>query len=389
MKEVNVTNQIISVGRIITEIIKADLAGNDFSLPADVDFNKLYNLSEMHRVTPIIASFVLKSSAPEEIKVKFKKELFKVSMRYETQMKEKKELSEEFTKNNIDHCFLKGYKLSRYYKIPETRFMLDMDVWVDKEKISLAEEILKNRGYMPNSISDDKDVGYIKKPFLNVEIHKELKYDYDKGYEYYKGAFSRLQRVDGTCEMNMTNEDFYVYILSHCAHHFETAGTGIRNVLDHYYLKKFLKPLCDNCILKSNLENTGLTEFCKRMDLLSEYWFGDGEKSEELDELSGYIILSGVYGNETNQYLSGILRGEYNESKFSFVVARAFPSIDKLKPRYPILNKFPFFLPIVWLLRIFSAIFSKKSFQEEIKTAENVSQHEKDIFVQFIRKNGL
>ena len=103
MKDVNVTNQIVSVGRIITQAIKADLAGSEFSLPADVDFNKLYNLCEMHRVTPIIAGFVLKSNAPEDIKTKFKKELFKVSMRYETQMKEKKELSEEFTNNNIDH----------------------------------------------------------------------------------------------------------------------------------------------------------------------------------------------------------------------------------------------------------------------------------------------
>ena len=98
----------------------------------------------------------------------------------------------------------------------------------------VAEEIVKNRGYELNTFGDDKDIGYIKKPFLNIEIHKELKYDYDKGYDYYKGAFQRLMAGDNACELNMTNEDFYVYILSHSAHHFENGGTGIRNILDHF-----------------------------------------------------------------------------------------------------------------------------------------------------------
>ena len=58
---------------------------------------------------------------------------------------------------------------------------------------------------------------YTKADMKNVEfkecyrkLHKELKYDYDKGYEFYKGAFGRLAADDDTCELNMTKEDFYV-----------------------------------------------------------------------------------------------------------------------------------------------------------------------------------
>lgn len=384
------TREIISAGKIIISILKSDLAGGVYSLPADVDFNKLFSLANMHRVVPLIADAVIKCDfAPEQVKGVFRKEIFKASMRYETQMKEKGELSLIFSQQGIKHCFLKGHKISRFYKNPELRFMLDMDVWVDGSRVADAQKIMEERGYEKNSVADDKDIGYIKKPFLNIEIHKELKYDYDKGYEYYKGAFSRLNAQEDSCELNMTNEDFYVYILSHSAHHFETGGTGIRNILDHFYLKKYLMPQCDEALINNSLEATGLTVFNKKMDALSECWFGDGVADNGMEELAEYVLLSGVFGNQVNHYMAGILRGDYGDKKSSFILKRLFPSRKKAQDRYPVLKKLPFLLPVIWIVRIISALFSKKDFSDELQSADSVSQAEKDSFLQFIRKNGL
>ena len=385
-----VTAEFISVGKVIIDILKANVAGGDYSLPADVDFNRLYLLANMHRVVPLIADAVINCGfAPDEVKAKFKKELFKVSMRYETQMKEKDALTKLFNEQGIKHCFLKGHKLSRFYPKPEQRFMLDMDVWVEKERIADVEHILEERGYDKNSFDDDKDIGYIKKPFLNVEIHKELKYDYDKGYEYYKSAFSRLECEENSCQLSMTNEDFYVYILSHSAHHFETAGTGVRNILDHFYLKRSLKPLCDAKLLTEGFDATGLSVFNDKMDSLCEYWFEDGAQTDDIEELSEYILLSGVYGNQTNHYLGGILRGDYGSKKSDFILSRLFPKKEKIQDRYPILKKIPFLLPIIWIVRILTAVFSKKDYSAEIESAEAVTEEEKLVFADFIKKNGL
>ena len=43
--------EILSVGKIIIDIIKADLAGEEVSLPADVDFNRLYSFQSTERCT--------------------------------------------------------------------------------------------------------------------------------------------------------------------------------------------------------------------------------------------------------------------------------------------------------------------------------------------------
>ncbi len=388
MENQNNTSEILSVGNLVIKIISEKIAGSNYMLPADVDFKKLYSFCEKHRITPLIAQSVLDCSyaAPEEKSV-FKKALFKSSIRYETQCKEKAELTEIFCKEGIKHCFLKGQKISQYYKNPEERFMLDMDIYIESQKLTEAENILKERGYELNTFSGDKDVGYSKKPFLNIELHQELKYDYDKGYEYYKGAFSRLVAEENMYTLNMTNEDFYVYILSHSAHHFEESGTGIRNILDHYYLKTQLKPVCNEGILKNNLEAIGLTRFCETMDKLAEFWFNGGACDDNIRQVSDFIMLSGVFGNEANYYLK--LVSNSNQKSSSYILSRLFPSAKDIAPRYTILKKAPFLLPIIWIVRFLSAVFNKTDMAGEIKGFNTASQNDNGEFSQFMRKNGL
>ena len=100
-------------------------------------------------------------------------------------------------------------------------------------------------------------------------------------------------------------------------------------------------------------------------------------------------MLSGVFGNKTNHYLGGILRGIYSEKKISFIMARLFPSRKLTQDRYPILKKMPFLLPLIWVIRIVSAFFSKIDYSEEIQITNSVTKEEKAAFSQFISKNGL
>ncbi len=390
MEQQKNTTDIIAVGNLCISIIKNDIAGEVCSLPADVDFLHVLKFCENHKITPLVAKAIINSEVPStEVKQNFKKELFRASMRYETQCREKEELTELFVQNKIHHCFLKGQKISKYYKAPEERYMLDMDIYIQRDKISEAEEIIKKRGYKLNTYGDDKDIGYIKKPFLNVELHRELKYDYDKGYDYYKGAFQRLVPESNNYTLNMTNEDFYVYILSHSAHHFATSGTGIRNILDHFYLKNNLKPLCNVDVLNKSLDDVGLSVFEHKLDCLADYWFAGGTANDDIDELAEYVMLSGVFGNETNKYLNSFLRGEYSDKKSSFVFKRLFPSAKILSPRYPKLNKLPFLLPFYWIVRIIEALFNKTDIAGEIKEFDSANAEDKDNFKEFMQKNGL
>ena len=385
----NKTADILSVGNILIGAIKAAVTGCEYTFPENTDFKKLLLLSEKHRVTSIISQQVAFCEfAPDDIKKQFKILLFKSAARYEAQEKERQELSRLFCENEIKHCFLKGSKVAAYYDDPSIRFMLDMDLLAESEKFSLAEKILVERGYEVNTFGDDKDTGYVKPPFLNVELHRELKYEYDKGYEYYKAAQSRMVSSDGYV-LNMTNEDFYVYILSHTAHHFEVAGTGIKSIVDHYYLNKKLKPLCDTVLLAEGLEAIGLKAFCDRMDSLCEYWFGSGGSTDDIQDMADYIILSGVFGTETNYYLSGIIRGEYSQKKSSYYFARLFPSYETMSTRYKILKKAKFLLPLFWVIRIITAVLKPDKIKGETDVVNSVDSSRAEQQQRFMKKMGL
>ena len=385
----NKTQDIINVGSILIDAIKAQITQTEFHFPENTDFKKLYMLAQNHRVTAMVAPLIIKSdSADKEAKSAFSKELFKYSARYTAQDKERAELSEILSENQIKHCFLKGSKVGRFYDNPDIRFMLDMDLYVEKDKIQKAEEILLSRGYEINSNSDDKDTAYIKKPFLIIELHKEIKYDYDKGYDYYKGAFERMVSRNGY-EMSMTNDDFYVYILSHSAHHFETAGTGIKSIVDHYYLRKKLKPQCDASVLETGLENIGLTKFNQRMDKLCDFWFEGADGDSFTKETANYVILSGVFGTELNNYLSGVAKGRYEESNNSYFIRRVFPSLKKLRIRYPILKKLPFLLPFFWCIRIITAFFDRNRISQETKRVISADNYQKEAQKDFLDNMGL
>ena len=383
------TQGILNTGEILIDAVKAYITGSDFEFPEDTDFLKIYNLAQSHRITAMVAPVVMKSEfADGQVKSAFGKELFKTAARFTAQEKEREELSKEFSDNKIAHCFLKGSKVGAYYDNPDCRFMLDMDLYVDAEKFQDAEKILLDRGYEINSNGDDKDTAFIKKPFLIVELHKELKYDYDKGYDYYKGAFARMN-CDNGFAMNMTNEDFYVYILSHTAHHFEAAGTGIKSIIDHYYLRKNLKPKCDSEILGKALKEIGLEKFEKKIDKLCDFWFENGECDSITKEISDYILLSGVFGNETTEYINKIAKERYGENTDSYFISRLFPPLKKMQYRYKILNKLPFLLPVFWGIRMISSVTNAARIADETKTIVTTDNAKKDKQKQFFDNVGL
>ncbi len=383
------TEDIIKTGEILISAIKALITGSDFDFPENTDFQKIYRLAQSHRVTAMVAPAVMKSKiADGQVKSAFSKELFKTAARYSAQEKEREDISKELSANKIPHCFLKGAKVGAYYDNPDCRFMVDMDLYVDSQGFNQAENILLDRGYEISSNSDDKDTVFIKKPFLTVELHKELKYDYDKGYDYYKGAFRRMNYGNGFA-MNMTNEDFYVYILSHVAHHIETAGTGIKSIVDHYYLRKNLKPQCDSELLKKALEKIGLSEFEKKIDRLCDCWFNNGESDSLTDDMTEYILLSGVFGTKANDYLNGIIRSDDSKITESYFIKRLFPSLKKMRFRYKILNKLPFLLPVFWVVRIASSLTNSERIAGETKALISADDSTKAQQKEFFDRMGL
>lgn len=76
---------------------------------------------------------------------------------------------------------------------------------------------------------------YYKRPFMNIEMHRNMideKYEFAK---YYQNIWSKLIKSDNkNYEYYLTDEDYYIYLVAHLAKHFANGGTGIRSIIDIY-----------------------------------------------------------------------------------------------------------------------------------------------------------
>ena len=381
------TTACLNTGKNLIKIISGIINDKKADLDENVDFAKILKLSYAHRISGFVAYGAKNYEMDIAVQQKFESELFKTAARHTAQEREVKELSEEFSKAGITHCFLKGLKISNLYDVPEMRFMLDIDVYVEGDDFNSAIEVMKNRGYEEISV-DDKDCSLSKKPFLNVDLHRELKYDFDLGYEFYKNVDERLVAVDNTSEKTMTKEEFYVYLLSHTAHHFATAGTGIKSVIDHYYILKNLLPECDKNILADYLSKSGLEKFNVSFSKLCRVWFMGEQTDETTERMSDYIILSGAYGTDINYYVNSVLRMGMDDVR-TYYVKRLFPEYKLMCYRYPVLKRFKILLPVFWIVRILQSLFDIRRIKNEATGIAGVENENKEKQNTFLENVGL
>lgn len=381
---------VLKAGENLALLIRAAVRKEKFTKKLSPgEWQNVLKLSALHRVGASAALGALSSEeVPEDVAASFKKSLYKTSARYTAQDAEAKKISKAFSEKGIEHCFLKGTKIAEFYDEPDTRFMLDLDVLTDEKKMDEAKAVMTALSYTETE-GDGKDVAFIKKPLMNIEVHTELKYEYDAGFEYYKDAYKRLVKTGNGAELKMTNEDFYVYVLSHTAHHFSVSGTGLRSVIDHWYLRQKLLPLCDGAVLKEALKSTGLSLFSKRMDELSEYLFAFGEKTDTVKEMLDYIILSGVFGTDKNEYVNGVINRGLSKNTGKYYLSRLFPPLDTMKSRYKTLEKAPVLLPAFWGARIVSSLFFADRIKNEAANVSKTSSDDIDSRTKFFNNMGL
>lgn len=378
----------LDTGKKLVKIIDGIINNKKADIPEDTDFLRILKLAHAHRISGMVAYCAENYNLSEETKTRFNAELFKTAARHTAQEREVEELSKAFSNEKIEHCFLKGLKISSLYDVPEMRFMLDIDVYVNPEKFQNAIKVMENRGYEKISL-DEKDCSLSKKPFLNVDLHRELKYDFDLGYDFYKNVYERLISEENSYEKTMTKEELYVYLLSHTAHHFATAGTGIKSVIDHYYIMKNLIPQCDENILNEYLKESGLKDFNEKFSKLTRVWFM-GEKSDTVTEqMSEYIILSGAYGTDINYYVNGVLRMGMSENKKDYFFKRLFPDYETMCYRYPVLENKKFLLPVFWGIRIISSVTQVDRIKNEANGISYVDEINKNKQEEFLKSVGL
>lgn len=279
------------------------------------------------------------------------------TFQYLRQEQELLRLCRALKEKKIRFVLLKGSRMRAFYPSPELRSSCDIDILTDASDEAI-HALMQSLGYV-----FEKDGGttlnFSIPPLVSVEMHRFLFDDRLSFQGYFSTVWDRvLPSKDGSSECFLTEEDFYLYMIAHLVKHFTRYGCGLRPMLDLYLYEREAAGLCDFAAAEKKLEELGLLYFTQQMRRLLNKWFEEGDLSEEDEELTEYLLNSGIYGTEltisANQYRqSASVRG----AKLRLLLRNVFPPLRIMRVLYPRLLRCPLLLPVAWALRIIRLLF--------------------------------
>lgn len=352
MEKINNSNSVYLLKLTASVINETDPPEPDSS----IDFSEVYKLAKLHSILNLTYYAVerLHNKPDSELLKKWKNKRNQCIHRNMIQTQEFNIISKKFEENKIEFMPVKGFFLSNLYPKPDYRFMSDLDFLVKKEHLKLADSVLISMGYKAKKIGVMYDDEFEKPPFMYIELHHELFAMHSPFYTYFENAFERsIQKNKFRFEMK--GEEAYIYFIAHLYKHYYQAGTGVRSISDLYLLNKERLPELDKKYISTNLEKLGLSDFTKKVSDIAEKWFGaNADYNFSEDEL--YIISSGTYGTAEKKYLH-----KYSSlGSKHYYLKRIFPPLIVMKDIFHPLRRFPFLLPLFYMIRIFSLILPSK-----------------------------
>ncbi len=336
---------------------------------AEIDLAALYSLSQFHSLTALVCEALQQSgyaAAPDQQKymaafVAAKEKSVRKNLMLDT---ERIRLLNFMEQQGIWYMPLKGVVLKNMYPKMGLRQMADNDILFDGKYRDAIKAWFSSQGYTVKAYGTDNHDVYLKEPVYNYEMHVSL---YGEAHRpewqnYYRSVKDRLLK-DGSSQYgyHFSDEDFYVYFLTHGFKHYDGGGTGLRFLFDlHVYLKEKQETM-DWAYLTGELKQLELSAFEKNCRGLVNALFSDIHSFDtELlpagqRDMLIFFLSSGTYGTKEHRIRQGItLHG----SKLKYLLWRLFPGTKVLAAYHPIFRR-RWLLPAGWVYRAVKLLASR------------------------------
>lgn len=297
-----------------------------------------------------------------------------------------RELYTLFDREQFAYMPVKGLLLRELYPALEMRLMGDLDILIKLDEYPRIREHLLQMGYIEKVESDHELIWH--KNGVMIELHKRLIPSYNKDYYAVFGDGWQLGKICNGTRYSMTDEDQMVYQLVHFAKHYRDGGIGLRHMVDLYLLRRSKPNLNEEEIAKS-LTELQLLDFYKNIFHTLDVWFA-GVPADGISELITKTVFgTGLFGTHQAHVLSeGVkLQGQSGKrsAKGRKLLRAIFLPYKHMRQRYPVLERLPILLPVMWVARWFTAVFARrrniKKVAGEIQAMQNdaISQYEADL----------
>lgn len=376
----------------IMELIKCALKGTAPRLDQSFNFEEAYSFAQERQITPIL--FYGAMNLPGFMDTSVGKMFFKSTMNLSFFCQEQSQAIEDvhnaFKENSVNFLMVKGTVLRSLYPYPEMRLMSDADILIKEEEYPQIKPIMASLGFTEEYESNHELVW--KRGEFTIELHKRLVPSYNKDYYKYFGDGWKIATVkdDNSNEYYMSPEDSLIYNFVHYAMHYRNGGIGVKHVTD-FYVMMDKYPQLDLEYIEKELDNLELLEFWKNTRHLLDVWFNSASSDEITDFMTAKIFNSGTYGTLEAKLNSEAVRTQNDGKnvKAKKLWALIFPPLAGMQQKYPVLNKAPVLLPLLWVFRWLQAIFKPSKIKAQKKNLDMISDESVSQFHNELKYVGL
>ena len=271
----------------------------------------------------------------------------------------------------IWHMPLKGIILKEMYPAFGMRQMADNDILYDSNFQNPLCIWMKEQGYKVISCGRGNHDVYEKKPVYNYEMHTAL-YGGEHNpvwITYYENIKEKLiADKKKKYSFHFTDEDFYIYIITHIYKHFAGSGTGIRSLLDVYIYLQAKEAIMNWDYINKELEKVQVSDFEGKVRHLSQKVFSKElqKLTKKEEELLKYFLYSGTYGTLENHVQHRL--DQFETDKKGYIIKRLVPDEEFYKNYVPFVYQHKWSRPFFIIFRLVRGLFRKdRRIMKEIK----------------------
>jgi hypothetical protein len=241
----------------------------------------------------------------------------------------------KMTANGIPSVLFKGQGIARLYPTPELRQCGDIDLYIGKENIDKAYQIMAGMQINEETVSESSKHIHLSYNGVDVELHRIA--------ETLPSPFANHRWQKWTVEQltsdQLVHYDFkgvdvavppiefnVIFIFNHLYHHFVSGGIGLRQLCDWAMVLHTYHDKIDINTLTANLKRFDLYVvwryfICILVEKLglpvNEAPLYDKQKSHKVDLILEYIFNGGNFGHyyETTKRPEGYFAGKLHSFK--------------------------------------------------------------------------
>ena len=339
----------------------------------EMNMEDVYQISVYHTLSAMTYMVLEKGQdiLEGEIFKNWKKEKDKAIRKNILLDRERERIFAFMEEQGIWHMPLKGIILKEMYPAFGMRQMADNDILYDSNFQKPLCIWMKEQGYKVISCGRGNHDVYEKKPVYNYEMHTAL-YGGEHNpvwITYYENIKEKLiADKKKKYSFHFTDEDFYIYIITHIYKHFAGSGTGIRSLLDVYIYLQAKEAIMNWDYINEELEKVQVSDFEGKVRHLSQKVFSKELQKliKKEEELLKYFLYSGTYGTLENHVQHRL--DQFETDKKGYIIKRLVPDEEFYKNYVPFVYQHKWSRPFFIIFRLVRGLFRKdRRIMKEIK----------------------